>query len=130
MLLILKLFLASVLLHLLADFPLQLIGKNYCMADFKQWRWWKNNIPETHYKKYKWDYITGLNCHAMLWTLMTFLPLFWISQSLYFVTFAFIINTIVHSVIDDLKCNRYMLNLMQDQFLHIVQIGVTYLFFA
>lgn len=36
-----------------------------------------------------------------------------------------IINTIVHMVTDDLKANRYKINLIQDQSIHMLQIIIT-----
>lgn len=36
-------------------------------------------------------------------------------------------NIIGHMVIDDLKCNRYKINLITDQFLHMIQIILSWI---
>ena len=38
----------------------------------------------------------------------------------------YIVNIMIHSVVDDLKANRKKINLIEDQFIHLVQITVTW----
>ena len=112
------------LLHFVADFTLQ-----GCLANLKQKSWWiaecENHGVEL--KKYKDDYICGLVCHSMYWTLVTFLPLFFFTQIPDMVLFAIVvINTLFHMWIDDLKANKFKINLVQDQVFHFAQIIVTF----
>lgn len=102
--------------HLVADYTLQ-----GWLADGKQERWWKKvcggEIPD----KYRRDYIAALVCHALYWSIFICAPFF---VSKWFLL-AIVVNTIVHAVIDDLKANKMKINLIQDQLLHLFQIGVT-----
>ena len=36
-----------------------------------------------------------------------------------------VFNTIIHALVDHLKCNEKILNLVQDQLLHLAQIAIT-----
>ena len=38
-----------------------------------------------------------------------------------------IINMIVHAYVDDLKANKYKINLIEDQLTHLLQIWVTFI---
>lgn len=40
----------------------------------------------------------------------------------------YILNTLCHTYIDDLKANRHRINLIQDQLIHFGQIFITWLF--
>ena len=42
---------------------------------------------------------------------------------------AYIINIIIHALVDDLKANKFKINLVTDQLIHIVQIIVTWAVF-
>ena len=107
--------------HIVDDYYLQ--GK---LASFKQKSWWKENAPE---QLYKYDYIVALMMHSFSWAFMIMLPVA-VSQSFDIGTgFAamFIINTVVHAVVDNLKANKRKINLVMDQSIHIGQIIVTFL---
>lgn len=39
----------------------------------------------------------------------------------------FILNVIIHGLIDDIKANKGKINLVQDQTIHLIQIFITYL---
>jgi len=122
-----------VLLHLIADYVLQ-----GCLASLKQRAWWTAKLeairkPEDKttdiikaWKLYQYDFICALMCHALMWSLVTFLPLMWKVHPL---VFAGIVggNMIVHAIVDDLKANRCCINLWVDQILHLVQIVATVL---
>lgn len=118
-----KIFYLMLLLHFVADYTLQ-----GCLADLKQKSFWIVECKKygVDFENYKYDYITGLGCHAMYWTLLTFAPLLWICESTNVCAFIIIINTAIHAVIDDLKANRFKINLMQDQYLHFAQIFLTF----
>lgn len=109
--------LVMILAHLIADFNLQ-----GWLADGKQKLWWHSMSAP---KKYRYDYIAALVCHALYWSIAICLPL-WNSPML---AYAVISNTIIHAIVDDLKANRKKLNLIQDQLLHLAQIVVTAIVF-
>ena len=121
-----------ILLHLVADFCLQ-----GCLADLKQKIWWKAQIEkhiatsteayqnqEKTRERYRHDYIAGLVCHALIWSLLTYLPLMFVCTDGMF-TLTILVNTFVHARVDDLKANRFRYNLWQDQAIHIIQIFLT-----
>ena len=118
-----KVLLLMILGHLFADYTLQ-----GCLANLKSKGWWKEQCEQHGFDlhKYRHDYICGLACHSLYWTLVTFLPLFFFTQIPDMVLFAIVaINTLFHMWIDDLKANKFKINLVQDQFLHVAQIIVT-----
>ena len=126
----LRLFLFSLLLHFVADFTLQ-----GCLADMKQWRWWNElfnqkifSLRVVHSQKYRYDWICGLLCHSMYWALLTFAPLIWLADSDWTVAWMVVANCAFHAVVDDMKCNRFKINLCQDQILHLAQIALTYVY--
>lgn len=113
------LLLCMVFCHIVDDYYLQGL-----LAKLKQKSYWELNAPD---KMYKHDYLMALLMHSMSWSFMIMLPLL-----IYFdfdppVSFMilWIINTIVHFVTDDLKANRFKINLIQDQSIHIFQIIIT-----
>ena len=114
-------FLLMIFCHIVDDYYLQ--GK---LALFKQRSWWQENAPD---QLYKYDYIVGLIMHSFSWAFMIMLPVA-VSQEFQigavFVTM-FIINTVVHAIVDDLKANKRKINLVTDQSIHISQIIVTFL---
>ena len=103
--------------HLIADYTLQ-----GWLADGKQESWWKKicggEIPD----RYKHDYIAALVCHALYWSIFVCVPF---CASSYFLL-AIIINTVVHAIVDDLKANRKVINLVWDQLIHLGQILITF----
>lgn len=120
-----KLFilLTMIFLHIIDDYKLQGI-----LASMKQKKWWEE---QKGYKKlYEYDYIPALIEHSFSWTFMIMLPIavvfrfdvgWWI--------FVYIANTVVHAFVDDLKANRFKINLVIDQSIHIAQIVATWLIF-
>lgn len=110
-------YLSLVFCHIIADFHIQ----NDFMAKFKSRKNW-----EEYGIQYKYDWVPVLLVHSFSWAFFTFLPL------LYYVyikdvTFGLwaivvLVNTIIHFIIDDQKCNRSNINLIQDQLFHFVQI--------
>ena len=94
------------------------------LASAKQRKWWEDNAPRP---LYKYDYIWALLMHSFSWTFMAMLPiavaaLFNISGL--FLTF-FLFNICVHAFTDDMKANRKLINLWQDQIIHMGQIAIT-----
>ena len=111
-------------LHLIADYCLQ-----GCLANMKQKSWWeeqfeKFNVDEKHRELYKDDWEVGLYCHAMMWSIVTFIPLIFLVNT---TTFSMIIvtNMFIHKVTDDLKANEKIFSLFNDQVIHFLQVMIT-----
>lgn len=105
--------------HIVDDYYLQ-----GWLASAKQKKYWQENAPE---KMYKYDYIWALIMHSFSWTFMVMLP---IAYSLSFsltISFliAFVVNVAIHALTDDLKANKRIINLWEDQTIHLFQIVIT-----
>ena len=114
-------YLSMFFMHIVDDYYLQ-----GWLANGKQKSWWQDNAPQ---ELYKYDYIMALFMHSLSWSFMIMLPLaFWHQFNItpVFIT-VFMINTILHAFIDDLKCNKKTINLIQDQSLHMMQIAITFM---
>ena len=103
--------------HIIADFHIQ----NSFMAKFKQKEEWRGYGEE-----YLKDWIPVLAVYAFSWSFFTFLPLLYYvyTKDITFNIWIFevIIGAIVHGIVDDQKCNRFTITLIEDQFFHIIQI--------
>lgn len=110
----------TILMHLLADYPLQGI-----LASMKQKKWWGQNAPGPMYKR---DWVAGLICHSAMWGIMCAIPSVavccWLGDwAMGVATLGLMAAAIaLHCAIDDLKANRRAINLLQDQSLHILQL--------
>lgn len=114
-------------LHILTDFHLQGL---FC--NLKQKKWWADQLIDYDEEKknlYKYDYLIGLVLHSFEWTFFFMIPVFLISDKTGYTIAAFIINTIIHAVVDDYKCNKCAINLIQDQSIHFLQILITWFIF-
>lgn len=113
---------AMIFCHILDDFVLQAA----CLNKLKQESWWKE---QKGYKdSYRSDYLYALFMHSASWAFMIMLPQ---AIALKFnVPFSFLlvwyVNTFIHGIIDNLKANYEILNLKQDQSIHILQILITF----
>lgn len=121
--------LTMIFLHIVADYNLQ-----GWLASAKQKKYWedetaKMGMSEDEKRMYEFDYIIALFTHSFAWTFLFMLPLIFVfgMSELYCVLFG--INLILHVFIDDLKANKFKINLIQDQLLHLVQIVVTWALF-
>lgn len=105
--------------HVIADYNLQ-----GWLASAKQKSYWEQNAPD---KMYEHDYLTALSMHSFEWTFMIMLPIAYVqSFDIGFDFFIlFVLNIIIHAFVDDLKANKKLINLYQDQFIHMVQIVLT-----
>lgn len=116
-------FLLMIFLHIVDDYYLQGV-----LANMKQKQWWQDNAPAS---LYRYDYIAALIMHSMSWAFMIMLPIA-IKMSFdvggLFIG-VWIVNAIIHGVIDDLKANQHKINLIQDQSVHMVQIVLTAIIF-
>ena len=112
--------------HIIDDYYLQ-----GWLASAKTKNWWEKNAPNKLYSK---DYIMALFCHSLSWSIMVFLPI--LIYSLYnqidlnWFYLVLPINLIIHAVIDDLKANKFKINLIIDQCIHFMQIFITWLIFV
>ena len=119
-----KLFwlLCMIWLHIFDDYVLQGL-----LGTMKQKKWWEDNYPQDLYKN---DYKIALFTHAFSWTFSIMIIPFIIGMLnenvtwLYYIIF--IINWFIHAFIDDLKANKFKINLIIDQLTHIGQIITTW----
>lgn len=118
-----NIFILMVLMHVIDDFVFQPV----CLSKLKQKKLWveeckKQGLP---FKKYEDDYIMALVCHSASWSAMILLPIIFWMPNCEWLCAVWFINVLIHSLIDNLKANEFKLNLVQDQFLHLVQILIT-----
>lgn len=113
-------FVSMVFCHIVDDYYLQ-----GWLASAKQKSWWEKNSPD---KLYKHDYIAALFMHSFSWTFMIMLV-----PTIYIILFGgkyyplvFVVNLIIHMITDNLKANVKVINLCQDQLIHMIQIIGTF----
>lgn len=112
----------AVALHIFADFHLQGI-----LANLKQKKWWMENVFAKGFdRKYEYDYLAALATHGFEWSVAMHLPLifFWNVDPILLVS-SILVNTVVHCIVDDLKCNKFKINLIEDQLFHLIQVILT-----
>lgn len=104
------------------------------LADLKQKKWWKDNYPE---KIYKNDFIIALFMHSFSWSFFIHIPILILSlinneinTYIQIITFSILINAIIHAIIDDLKANKFYINLIEDQLAHLIQIFIIWYIFT
>lgn len=109
--------LSMIMCHIIADYPLQGI-----LASMKQKKYWKDQD-----RKYRKDYIMALFMHSFSWSYIIIIPCI-IYLGIYSLPSMsiYIINIIIHMIVDDLKANRNSINLIQDQIIHLMQILITW----
>ena len=113
-------FLIMILLHIIDDFVLQPI----CLSKLKQKSFWEIYVKDNEI--YKFDYKVALAIHALSWAIMIHLPLMFIVSNEILVLASVAINTAIHAYIDDEKANKLNINLLEDQLIHLIQIGATW----
>ena len=111
--------LCMIFCHIIADYNLQ-----GWLVSAKQKSYWEKNAPD---EMYKHDYICALVMHSFSWTFMIMLPLMYAVDFKVdsFLLFLFVINILMHAIVDDLKANDKCINLWQDQLIHMCQIAMT-----
>lgn len=123
-LMILIVLVAMLFCHIIDDYKLQGI-----LASMKQKSWWESNAPDRLYRN---DYLMALVEHAFSWTCSIHIPVLVYSictqqhQPVYVYVVVFILNWVIHALVDNLKANAHEINLIQDQFIHIIQIVITW----
>lgn len=117
-------FLSMIFLHLLYDFTMQ-----GWLAEAKQKNWW---LKQDGYKPlYKYDYLVALLVHSFLWTGFMMLPAI---IAMYFAGIGFgsvfylvfVLNVLIHALMDNSKANLGHINLVVDQLLHLGQVFATF----
>ena len=107
--------------HIVDDYVLQAP----CLSSLKQKSYWEEAAPD---EKYKYDYVCALIMHSFSWAFMIMLPIAYINQfsiGAWFISY-FALNAITHALVDDMKANKKLINLWQDQLIHIAQIVATF----
>lgn len=111
--------LAMIFFHILDDYCLQ-----GWLANGKQKEWWEKNAPD---EMYRHDYLMALFMHAFSWSFIIMIPIVVYNYGrltpMFYVLFAF--NVLVHARVDHMKANEHLINLVQDQTIHLVQILLT-----
>lgn len=115
---------AMIFLHIIDDYCLQAP----CLCDLKQKSFWEKNAPQ---KLYENDYLCALLMHGLSWSFMIMLPIaiakgFNVDINFFLM---FTINAVFHAAVDDLKANKYRINLWTDQLTHLAQIAITLAFY-
>ena len=121
--------LIMIYLHILDDFVLQ-----NCLVKLKQKDHWADIVKD--HPLYKYDYIMALIAHATEWTTTVSIPIFisfFIKPADTFLKVSFlliyIMTIVLHAYIDNRKANVKDINLIIDQFLHVIQtIGLWFVF--
>lgn len=105
--------------HIIDDYVLQAP----CLCLLKQKSWWQENESD---KLYKHDYIWALIMHSFSWSFMIMLPIAYVQQFNVDMTFLimFVGHAFCHAVVDHAKANEKIINLWQDQLIHMAQIFV------
>ena len=106
-----------ILCHIIDDFVLQ-----GWLASAKQENWWKKQ--EGYNDLYKNDYKMALFIHSLEWSIMIHLPIivFYNFQVTIVILISILGNCYLHYLIDDLKANLKVFNLIIDQIFHIIQV--------
>lgn len=112
--------------HIVDDFYLQGI-----LAKMKQKSWWQE---QTNNKLYEKDWIPALIIHGISWSFMIMLPcniyfMFHNPDKIYPFIITFVWNVLIHCIIDHKKCNKFEINLVTDQTMHLFQIVITFITF-
>ena len=115
----LYIYLLMLFMHIVDDFYLQ-----GWLASAKQKEWWEKNAPE---KVYRFDYIWALMIHSFSWTFMVMMPIAFIMNFEVNGVFIclFVGNLLIHAIVDNMKANLKMINLITDQSIHMLQILIT-----
>lgn len=111
--------------HIVDDYYLQ-----GWLASAKQKKWWEKNAPD---KLYSRDYLMALSCHCLSWSISIFSPIliYSLCNNIELNWFYLVIpaNGIIHFIVDNLKANKYKINLIIDQSIHFIQIIITWIIF-
>lgn len=108
-----------IIVHIIDDFILKRLGNFY---NTKQKKFWEPHNEE-HNNKYYLNYYARLVIHCISWSILVHLPILLLTQTPEIIIFvSSIIQAINHGIVDNEKCNRQELSLLEDQILHFVQL--------
>ena len=120
--------LTMIFFHIIDDFVLQGV-----LAKMKQKSYWKEYVDKNSH--YRYDYIVALLAHSFEWAFMILIPVFiywsksemnYFNENLIQILIVMFLNTIIHAFVDNLKANELIINLIEDQMIHLIQIFVTW----
>lgn len=108
--------------HIVDDYYLQGI-----LSSLKQREWW-----EKYDRMYNKDYLIALFMHGFSWSFVVHAPItiyFLITKAepYLIVGISCICHALVHAIVDHLKANVKIINLTQDQLIHIIQIVIIFI---
>lgn len=110
--------LAMLFMHIADDYYLQGI-----LAKMKQRSWWDNQVQELDESIYRNDYKMALAEHAFSWTCCVLaLPALVWGVPGWLLLQLVVVNTAMHAIVDDGKANAKVLNLVDDQLMHVAQV--------
>lgn len=110
-------------MHYIGDFIVQ----TSFVATSKQKSFWDKYVEEN--KMYISDYKPILFLHSFSWTVCILLPIVLYTLntlSISAILISLVVNTIIHTYVDNLKANKLKINLIIDQAIHIIQITLTW----
>ena len=108
-----------IITHIIDDFILQQLGN---LHNMKQKKFWEPYNKEYN-NKYCLDHYAGLVIHCISWSIMVHLPLLLLTQTPEIIILvSSILHAINHGIIDNKKCNKHELCLVEDQLLHCIQL--------
>lgn len=119
-------FILMAFLHIVDDFYMQ----NISLTRLKQKKWWEDLINDFEESKYNKDYIAALIVHGFSWSFMVHLPILLIAEANFLYVISVIAQGLIHAYIDDVKANKFIINLIEDQTMHISQIVIIFVFFV
>lgn len=125
-------FLTMIFLHIIEDFNIQGI-----FFKLKQKQYWEEQFihakdPYAEFYMYRNDYKACIIAHSFSWSFLVELPIIvyalWKNNLIMSIIYiaSILINTIIHSAIDNLKDNEHKISLTVDQQLHFCQILFTW----
>lgn len=109
-------------MHVIDDYILQGV-----LAKMKQEQWWRSKLG-VNFKKYRYDYIVALFWHSLSWSISISIPaiMYCFYRSNFtpsaVIIIAILANTIIHMIVDHMKANMLMINLLADQIIHMLQV--------
>lgn len=128
-------------LGIVAEFNMQ--GK---LLKLKSEQWWDQQLarydlpddfPDSRqaHKMYRFDFLVGLILHGFLWSFMILLPLLvlmFVKNDFYVLAYVLCLigNTAIHAFVSHLMCNRFIINLAEEQIGRIIQILVSWSLFS
>lgn len=115
------------LAHIIDDFFLQIPA----LSNMKQKGYWVKLVPEINKTKYKNDYMMALVIHGFSWSIIVHLLFILITPyDIAQLSLSIIIHAVVHLLVDHMKANLGWINLIQDQLIHMIQLGVIWIMFG